>query len=613
MKTNVSISTLSAVALAALTASAQQPPPVQINAPYRCENNMVIVIKHCEMRGGTEMCSLVKGPANGPLGDEISMPKAQAAAIGLICQPPSGGASQTGARGPATNAKVLNPPYLSGMPSTDLVKREIQGKDATDTLARQVAVFNMLPEVITRFMLADGKRYNLTPDEAQVSGQYTRAAYDLEQGYKTAHTPAEAQAFAQLHGRYELDSALDREMHVKLFSPAFLQQLGYADKTRNQAYQAHLDQEKQVNEQAKAQANAGANGSPFVRNDAGTVAARRCVESGRSEMECMGEGLKVGLNDLAGGDFLGGITGEKAAKGLRLSGSYSTAAGKSIHLSFSQDKVFTGCGRLDPVGFPYEVTRTASQILVKIPIAPQPLVVAFRPDNTISGPSDVAVSGLVVKGGGGSGGAAAPGYQAQTHTETRERQIDAAEASNYAGTDAVHQNGMEYSVTEQVNSTTYEPTPVANYRLPPMESKTERCTVGVMQGKSSYGTMTQALTQLVNPSVKKGPEVPPGLRLAGTYAGSSGLRIEFREDLATVECGEAHVAEPYVLQDAGGQISVKVQNGATPFLLSLQPNGTLVGSGSIDVAGRVVTGSTQNALTYASRNARCTIGTLALN
>ena len=29
-----------------------------------------------------------------------------------------------------------------------------------------------------------------------------------------------------------------------------------------------------------------------------------------------------------------------------------------------------------------------------------------------------------------------------------------------------------------------------------------------------------------------------------------------------------------------------------------------------DIAGRVVTGSTENALTYAAKNARCTIGTL---
>src|SRR5215470_845348 len=171
MKRNWIISVLAGFA-GVLSAGAQQPPPVQINAPYRCENNMVIVIKHCEMRGGTEMCSLVKGPANGPLGDEITLPKAQAAAIGLICQPPSGGASQAAGQGLAANAKVFNPPYLSGMPSIDLVKREIQGKDATDTLARQVAVFNMLPTVIQRFMLADGKRYGLTPDEAKISAEY---------------------------------------------------------------------------------------------------------------------------------------------------------------------------------------------------------------------------------------------------------------------------------------------------------------------------------------------------------------------------------------------------------------------------------------------------------
>src|SRR5262249_53161813 len=388
------------------SARAQQAPPLQLNAPYRCENNMVVVIKHCEMRNGNDMCSMVKGPANGQLGDEITLPRAQAAAIGLICQPPGAGHQQSGAKGaPPANAN-LNPPYLSGMPSTDLVKREIQGKDATDTLARQVAVFNLLPTIIQRFMLADGKRYGLTPDEAKISAEYGRAAYDLEQGYKKTHTAAEAQAFSQLHGRYELDSALDREMHLKLFSPAFLQQLGYADKTRNQAYQAHLGQERRAGEEAKAQANVAQNGSPFVRNDPGTLAARRCVESGRSELECMGEGLKVGVNDLMGGDLIATVTGQTAAKGLRLSGAYSSPSGRTIHPAFSQEKVFTGCGGLDPVGFPYEVSRAGNQILVKVSLSPQPLVVAFGPDGTLAGPSDVAVTGLVPVGSCGGGSSA---------------------------------------------------------------------------------------------------------------------------------------------------------------------------------------------------------------
>src|SRR6266480_674978 len=68
-----------------LAANAQQPPPLRLNVPYTCPGNMIVVVKHCEKRGETEVCSLVKGAPNAPLGDEISMPKAQAAALGLIC------------------------------------------------------------------------------------------------------------------------------------------------------------------------------------------------------------------------------------------------------------------------------------------------------------------------------------------------------------------------------------------------------------------------------------------------------------------------------------------------------------------------------------------------
>jgi hypothetical protein len=348
-----------------------------------------------------------------------------------------------------------------------------------------------------------------------------------------------------------------------------------------------------------------------MRNDPGTVAARRCVESGRSELECIGEGMKVGLNDLAGGDIVANITGEKAPQGLRLTGAYSPSSGNKLRVAFSQDKVIVNCGPLNAMPFSYQVERSGNQISVQIPISPKPLVLTFRPESTLSGPADVVVNGLVPVGhGGGSVGATNAGYQEQTQTTTRERQIDDAEAHNYAGTDAVHQNGMEYSVTEQVTTTTYEPAPVPHYQAVPMAPKTERCTAGMMQGSSNSGSIGEALTQIVDPTAKKKAPVPPGLRLAGMYAGQNGFRIEFREDSATVECGEADVAEPYVVHDANGQISIRIQNGATSFMLSLQPNGSLVGSGAIDVAGRVVTGSTENALTYVPRSAHCSIGTL---
>ena len=118
----IAMLTLLALATAHLV-HAQQAPPLQLNVPYHCANNIIVVVKHCEMRSGTEVCSLVKGPANGPLGDEISLPKAQAAAIGLICPPQGGASSPAASRGTTAPAgRTLNPPYLSEMPSPDRVR-----------------------------------------------------------------------------------------------------------------------------------------------------------------------------------------------------------------------------------------------------------------------------------------------------------------------------------------------------------------------------------------------------------------------------------------------------------------------------------------------------------
>lgn len=186
-----------------------------------------------------------------------------------------------------------------------------------------------------------------------------------------------------------------------------------------------------------------------------------------------------------------------------MTGAYSSSSGNKLHLAFSQEKAIVTCGPLHAVPYPYQVERAGNQISVKIPINPRPLVVAFKPDNTLAGPADFVVNGFVTIGHGSGGGSFSPASKAQIHTTTQKRQIDAAEAQNYAGTDAVHQNGMEYSASEQVTTTTYEPVaPVAHYQPAPMAPKTERCTVGVMQGSSNSGSIAEVLTQIVAPSAK---------------------------------------------------------------------------------------------------------------
>src|SRR5712692_2608237 len=98
MKTNV----IGAMMLGLVaSAVAQQPAPVQLNVPYHCPNNVTVVVKRCEKRNGTEVCFLVKGGANEQLGEEISMPRAQAAALGLLCTVQGGAPSAQAAAKPA--------------------------------------------------------------------------------------------------------------------------------------------------------------------------------------------------------------------------------------------------------------------------------------------------------------------------------------------------------------------------------------------------------------------------------------------------------------------------------------------------------------------------------
>ena len=151
--------------LASVAVSAQQPPPLQLDVPYHCGSDTIVVVKHCENRNGTEFCSLVKGAPNGPLGNEISMPKAQAAAIGLVCST-SGSAAQP----KNATAQAASSDYTNDLPSVERVKAEIKGSDPTDSLARQVAVFTYLVSYIDRIKYNRIVSGDYTPGEQKMMG-----------------------------------------------------------------------------------------------------------------------------------------------------------------------------------------------------------------------------------------------------------------------------------------------------------------------------------------------------------------------------------------------------------------------------------------------------------
>jgi len=550
-----------------LVAEAQQQDSLQPNSSYRCNNDMAMAVVRCAQQNGKEYCEF-KIEQNGKLAFQgVSLRENLAAAV-KSCRTQATQPTSSSSRTMAEPGKSFNPSYLNEMPSINFVKQEIQGKDATDTLARQVAVFTKLTSVISSFRLA-ANRYDLTPDEAKINGKYQLAAYELEQGYKKTHTAAEADAFLHQHGHYELmDPALDREMRSKLFSTAFLQQRANADRTWLQALQAHKEQEIRASEEA---VNAAKGGSPFIRNDPGTLAARRCMELGGSELECAGKGFWTGLTGLT--DLVGldagsiGVIKSSGPTGVFLNAVYQGPGG--LWLNFGAGSAtLNGCGKLVPDAHSYTISKKPNQLLVTLQNDPSQFVLSMGNDGKLSGPGPIYVKGQIITG-----------Y----------RRIWMQE----------YHNGIPVGGGYWTSEPIYAP-------------KTEQCTIATLaQAPPPPPEKNQLIAGLTSMMNSFTPQGPPGLRMSGKYVSQGGLMLEFAVDAEVMDCGAAHVKQPYTVENAPNQFLVHITNGPSPFTLALQPNGTLTGSGNAAIAGRLVTGATQNALTYASETASCAIGTLA--
>jgi len=478
-------------------------------------------------------------------------------------------------------AAATNPAYLAGMPSVEKVKQMIQGSDPTDSLARQVAVLNILQEVIQRMEIAPGRRYgSQTADELKYFNMYRLGAYQLTQDYAKAHTAAETKAFNQLHGRYELDMTLRREMFQKVFTDAFLADYSKVDAGINADYKAHIEQERKQAEQA--QRHAGTPGertiSPMAKNDPTSMAARRCLELGGSEADCITKGIGSGLLALLGID-LDETRKALGTRGLRMGGGYR--ADNGIGISFGQDTVdVAGCGKLVPDPRGYNVAWQANQWVVQVLNDPGPLAFVLTSSGQLVGPGTVDVGGRVITG-----------YQV-------------------------------YDVQKRYSDGNIVPGSVHQEQVPVYAQRTERCVlptfhpIAVTDAEVSPVSLLAALLGGEKSKEIKQDEArptPAGLRVAGVYSAPGGLKMEFHPVAVILDCGQAHVMRQYAVQAAGGQVSIAVANGNSPFALTLRLDGNLGGAGTVEVSGRLMVGMRGNEFVFEPVTARCALSTLRAN
>jgi hypothetical protein len=569
--------------------AAPQSSGLLINTPYQCAGGLVLTPFQCQKQNGQDYC-FIKVEQNGKFLMQVPKPRSEAEQQLKSCH--------AGA--------TLNPPYLSEFPSVDRVIQGMMAGSPSETVPRSIGALYQLSEVIQT--LAQQRGGGILPDEKRLLDAYNKAISDLITGGAQRLSGQKLDLASNPYHFNRTDPRFGFEgisVWVTFLSPTLQSQFAQIVGGNNPTYNAKIAVERQnAMKGLKSDMEAAEAASKPMRQDAGSVAMRKCMESGRSDMECLGEGMKVGIVDLAGGNPLAGILPE-VNPGLRLSGVYSAG---TFNVQFDQSSVSVGCGTLLSQAFPYSIQRNGAQLAVTIPISPKPLLLSFK-DGHLAGPGPIDVAGRVVVGGAVS--TTSTSYEAQTQTSTQQRQIDANDVPNYSA-DAVHQNGMEYTADTPVTSTTYTAVPVHHYSVP-TAPKTERCNVTTLPPTASSVKISSALTQLLGTQASKSANTAPGLRLAGTYAQPGGLTIEFRDDSATVECGEAHTAEAYWVLPSGNDLAVKLQNGATPLVLTLQSNGTLAGSGSVDIAGRRIVRSDNNdgLHNFVPINARCPVGVLA--
>jgi hypothetical protein len=293
----------------------------------------------------------------------------------------------------------------------------------------------------------------------------------------------------------------------------------------------------------------------------------RCLESGKSESQCMSNRLVNPVMSMVNTLLPGAV--EAQPTGLVVIGAYKGQG--NINVSFNENSIKVGgCGYLVPDSHNFTVEMRGNQAVLNVQNHPQPYLLTFRPDGALAGPGSVEVKGNIVVG--------------NTRSWYEPRPTDPDYAQN----------------------------PYGRWRnVPIYQSKTERCTIGIMAPTGSISPDTGNFLGALGSSKTRPKTLAPGLRLTGQYSGAGGFSVKFDTASALLTCGGSADTQDYTVENSGNQTLVTIQNAGQPVVLNFKSDGTLVGSGPVQVNGRRMTGKSANGeLTFVPRPATCTLGIL---
>ena len=510
----------------------------------------------------------------------------------------------------AIYSQALNPTYLADMPAPARVLEVIKGKDAEDTLERQMGAMHALVDVIDDMAYGISHRYVSVADNTKATPDEKR----IRLAYQTAY--AELWYKAKEKDTYEHDRELRNEILQKLFSEDFRKLYFQSNQSAAKAFKDFQDKMYATPAAPTSTPISAAplsSGGPAAPGSTGEM--RQCVASGRTMRVCMSEGMDKGFNQMFGID-LSGLQATPPT-GLRMTGDYKAPDG--FRLIFEPDQVTMVCKGV-PAPTPYTVQVTDTQANITIQNG-KPFVVSLRADGKLAGTGQVHVTGQVPAG---TRTEQTTGNSTQTATRTRE--LTPLEAGQYPN---AKQNGQTFTIQDDASQFVNGP---SSRTVIDFVTKTADCTLGVLSpiGASPLqqvkndadilttigaglgalmkgGDLNAATKEMLAP--KEDEAITPGLRMKGSYASGS-FGLTFHRESVTMACGDSEQALPYSVQHSGNKTMLMIQDKPA---MQLMPDGSLNGSGTVQVNGRIITGTTDdinNPFVFAPHPASCPIGRL---
>jgi hypothetical protein len=479
---------------------------------------------------------------------------------------------------PCTAAFGQAPPaagdYTTALPSVERVETAIQGTDPTDTVARQVAVFEYLQVYIQRIKEARDYRGSYTPGELKLRTDYSKAQYDLTQSFTKSHSQQEVGKFSQLEGNYSINNALDwiKQLEGQQAADTYKG----AENSLSQSYQRNQDRIQQGLQQTNGQSGGGLlDGLTGGGAGSGDLKPeqKRCLELGGTLKQCAN--AMMGLVNLIGNIVAMGAEDNSPQQpplsGVILVGSYHSRTDlPEVALGWNGAAVLSKCGTLVEGTRTYTLRKSGAATQIAVDNEPDPIVLTLRSDGSLSGPGNIQVKGSIISG-----------YHNVT-TCTRE---GTPYASCGTTSTPIYAASMQRCTVSQLAP---QPAP------PPPPKPTGL----VGQVGDLFGTGDPVATIY-------------GFRMIGPYASSNGMQLAFDNGYVTLDCGQAHVNAPYTVDNTASGFVIHVQNGGGAFLLGVAPDTTLRGSGSTTVNGRLVSAVNGDNVNFTPHSESCSVGTFA--